>query len=61
MESIFGGADLVAAEEARSREGREYAQVASWAEAERARPRPAPGGRCKQSMCNALVHEIPLI
>src|ERR1035441_5305730 len=42
LERIFGRTDLIAAEEARSCEGREYAQVAPWAEAERARPRPAP-------------------
>jgi hypothetical protein len=36
MESIFGGTDLIAAEEARSSERREYAQVAPRADAERA-------------------------
>jgi hypothetical protein len=55
QERIFGGADLVAAEEARSSEIGKYAQVSPRADAARARPRPAPGGRCKQSITFSLV------
>jgi hypothetical protein len=40
----FGGQELIAAEETRSCTGRQDAEVASRADAARARPRPAFGG-----------------
>jgi hypothetical protein len=54
---IFGGIKLIAAEESRSREGRQYAEVLARADAARARLRPALGGRCKQSFGGVHVHE----
>ncbi len=56
---IFGGPELIAAEEARSREGGQHMQMPPRADDARARLRPAPGGRCKQSMCGELLHGIP--
>src|ERR1035437_6036001 len=58
-ERIFGGADLIAAEEARSREIGKCVQRSPRADTAGARPRPAQSGRCKQSMCSARVHQIP--
>src|ERR1700684_2429089 len=45
---VFDGPVLIAAEEARSSPGGQYAQMPPRADAALARPRPAPGGWCKQ-------------
>ena len=51
--------ELVARKQARSSAGRQHAQMPPRADAAVARPRPAPGGRCKQSVSSAHVHGIP--
>ena len=51
--------ELVARKQARSSAGRQHAQMPPRADAAVARPRPAPGGRCKQSVSCAHVHGIP--
>jgi hypothetical protein len=56
---VFAGPELVAGEEARPGAGGQHAQMPPRADAPLARPRPAPGGRCKQSIGNARMHEIP--
>jgi len=58
---VFGGPELIAAEEARSSEGGQLAKILPRADAPLARPRPAPGGRCKQSIGGVRLHGIPLV
>jgi hypothetical protein len=57
---IFGGLELVAAEETRSSAGGQHAQMAARADAKRARPRPAFRSRHRCDCCRgALLHGKP--
>jgi hypothetical protein len=56
---VFAGPELVAGEEARPGAGGQHAQMPPRADAPLARPRPAPGGRCKQSIGSACMHKNP--